>query len=108
MAPACYTKGPVPCNGFQIPSNISGVPQAIATAELLLFLAAGVIWWLYTEKRIKRLSQALDQVDGVVTKFTYHQLEVATDNFKDKLGAGAFGTVYKGVLADGTSLVAVK
>ncbi|XP_024532358.1 G-type lectin S-receptor-like serine/threonine-protein kinase At1g34300 [Selaginella moellendorffii] len=84
------------------------IPAAIAAAELLLFLAAGVIWWLYTEKRIKRLSQALDQVDGVVTKFTYHQLELATGNFKDKLGAGAFGTVYKGVLADGTSLVAVK
>nr|POE79310.1 g-type lectin s-receptor-like serine/threonine-protein kinase rlk1 [Quercus suber] len=31
--------------------------------------------------------------------FTYEDLEEATSGFKEELGKGSFGTVYKGVLA---------
>ncbi|XP_077231823.1 G-type lectin S-receptor-like serine/threonine-protein kinase LECRK2 [Tasmannia lanceolata] len=41
--------------------------------------------------------------------FTYKELEEATDGFKQELGSGAFGTVYKGVLTSSTgNFIAVK
>ncbi|CAN6277190.1 unnamed protein product [Urochloa humidicola] len=40
-------------------------------------------------------------------RFTYDELSEATGKFKEKLGRGASGTVYKGVLEDGRS-IAVK
>ncbi|GLJ37589.1 hypothetical protein SUGI_0763780 [Cryptomeria japonica] len=39
--------------------------------------------------------------------FTYKELRIATNNFRDKLGKGAFGSVFRGALPDNT-LVAVK
>lgn len=41
---------------------------------------------------------------GVVQVFTYKELEVATDGFSETkvIGRGAYGVVYKGILADGT------
>uniref|UniRef100_A0A2N9EW15 non-specific serine/threonine protein kinase n=1 Tax=Fagus sylvatica TaxID=28930 RepID=A0A2N9EW15_FAGSY len=40
--------------------------------------------------------------------FTYAELERMTDNFKEELGRGAFGIVYKGAIGNGTKFVAVK
>ncbi|KAJ3705950.1 hypothetical protein LUZ61_009655 [Rhynchospora tenuis] len=46
-------------------------------------------------------------IPGLPTRFTYDELEAITDNFQTKIGAGGFGSVYKGELPD-NSLVAVK
>ena len=46
-------------------------------------------------------------IPGMPTRFTFKVLQNATDNFSRKLGAGAFGSVYEGVLPDKTR-VAVK
>ncbi|XP_062099729.1 G-type lectin S-receptor-like serine/threonine-protein kinase LECRK1 [Humulus lupulus] len=40
--------------------------------------------------------------------FTYHELELATNGFAEKLGQGAFGTVFKGMLPYGERAIAVK
>ncbi|KAL6591077.1 hypothetical protein ACP70R_050130 [Stipagrostis hirtigluma subsp. patula] len=46
-------------------------------------------------------------IPGLPTRFTYGDLEVATDGFQWQIGAGGFGSVYRGELPD-RSTVAVK
>lgn len=50
---------------------------------------------------------AHDTIPGAPIKFSYRQLQGATNGFREKLGGGGFGSVYKGILAGG-SAVAVK
>jgi serine/threonine protein kinase len=40
--------------------------------------------------------------------FSYNDLESATDGFKEELGRGSFGAVYKGILPRGGKTIAVK
>ncbi|KAG5564567.1 hypothetical protein RHGRI_000673 [Rhododendron griersonianum] len=47
------------------------------------------------------------KVAGVPTKFQHREIEVATDGFQTLVGKGASGSVFKGILSDGTP-VAVK
>ncbi|CAL1391190.1 unnamed protein product [Linum trigynum] len=47
-------------------------------------------------------------IEPNVRCFTYRELEEATDGFKEELGRGAFGIVYKGVIRDNGRVVAVK
>ncbi|PIA42430.1 hypothetical protein AQUCO_02000106v1 [Aquilegia coerulea] len=49
----------------------------------------------------------LENLTGMPIRFSYKELEDATDNFVVKLGQGGFGSVYKGKLKDGTE-IAVK
>ncbi|XP_059658153.1 G-type lectin S-receptor-like serine/threonine-protein kinase SD2-5 [Cornus florida] len=49
----------------------------------------------------------LEGLSGMPIRFTYRDLLTATNNFSVKLGQGGFGSVYQGVLPDGTR-VAVK
>ncbi|CAM0879217.1 unnamed protein product [Alopecurus aequalis] len=45
-------------------------------------------------------------LQGTPTRFTFQQLEVATEKFRNKLGEGGFGSVFKGQL--GEDMIAVK
>ncbi|KAL1542091.1 G-type lectin S-receptor-like serine/threonine-protein kinase LECRK3 [Salvia divinorum] len=48
-------------------------------------------------------------VEGISLQvFTFEHLSEATNNFKEELGRGASGTVFKGVLQNGQKMVAVK
>ncbi|KAL4569806.1 hypothetical protein LXL04_025450 [Taraxacum kok-saghyz] len=57
--------------------------------------------------RRKRIHVGKTTMEGSLVAFVYKDLQIATKNFSDKLGAGGFGPVYKGVLHD-SSIVAVK
>lgn len=84
-----------------------------------LFTALGFLWW-----RRWKLHKSTDSksgnpntlssgdleafyIPGLPQRFDYEELEVATDNFKNLIGSGGFGAVYKGILNDKT-IVAVK
>ncbi|KAJ9703997.1 hypothetical protein PVL29_005328 [Vitis rotundifolia] len=61
--------------------------------------------------RYKKLPKNSDL--GVVGEFTLRsfsvdELEKATDGFKEELGRGHFGAVYKGAISEGNKVVAVK
>ena len=58
-----------------------------------------LLQWLGEEAEIKNWSAA--------RVFTYKEIKKATNNFKNVIGRGSFGSVYLGKLADG-KMVAVK
>lgn len=50
----------------------------------------------------------LESLSGMPIRFTYKDLQTATNNFEVKLGQGGFGSVYQGALPDGTRLAVKK
>ncbi|KAK3212083.1 hypothetical protein Dsin_016789 [Dipteronia sinensis] len=50
----------------------------------------------------------LQSLSGMPIRFSYRDLQNATDNFSVKLGQGGFGSVYQGVLPGGTRLAVKK
>ncbi|XP_055824688.1 G-type lectin S-receptor-like serine/threonine-protein kinase SD2-5 [Solanum dulcamara] len=44
---------------------------------------------------------------GILTRFSYNELKIITEDFSRKLGEGGFGSVYEGTLRNGTK-IAVK
>nr|XP_023915155.1 G-type lectin S-receptor-like serine/threonine-protein kinase LECRK3 [Quercus suber] len=80
-----------------------------AFLNILLFLAIFVaVYCLYHKKQ--KLPWNIDSTFTTnVRSYTYKELEEATRGFKQTVGNGAFGTVYKGVLpSDSKRFVAVK
>ncbi|GAB2271542.1 hypothetical protein Dimus_006375 [Dionaea muscipula] len=87
--------------------------------SLLLLAGLGILWW----KRWKLSKVGLENfgaptspssgeleafsIPGLPVRYDYEELKAATDDFSTHIGSGGFGTVYRGVLAD-NSTVAVK
>ncbi|KAG2314764.1 hypothetical protein Bca52824_017886 [Brassica carinata] len=87
---------------------------AVAVVGGLLGLAAVEVglWWCCCRNNPKfgTLSShytLLEYASGAPVQFSYRELQRCTKSFKEKLGAGGFGTVYKGMLSNRT-VVAVK
>ncbi|XP_038903683.1 putative receptor protein kinase ZmPK1 isoform X1 [Benincasa hispida] len=93
-------------NKFRSMGLLIGVVAAIGISELI-FVAFG--WWNVFRKRV---NEELVNMGYIVLamgfkRFSYAELKRATKNFKQEIGKGGFGTVYKGELDDGR-VVAVK
>ncbi|KAJ8770848.1 hypothetical protein K2173_021763 [Erythroxylum novogranatense] len=75
-----------------------------------LLLSAICLGFFFIYRRKRTIARYQDNiVDTNLRYFTYNELLEATDGFKEELGRGAFGVVYKGALRIGSGvLVAVK
>ncbi|XP_023901993.2 G-type lectin S-receptor-like serine/threonine-protein kinase At5g35370 [Quercus suber] len=85
----------------------------------IVFVIIAILW--LRKKRLSRtktvklgqsnslLTAELEMISipGLPRRFDYEELAAATENFKNKIGHGGFGTVYRGTLTDQT-IVAVK
>jgi len=100
----------------------SGIHTIIIVVIIIGTLAViGVLvyagFFIHKRKRYPPLSQDeagsseddgyLQTISGAPVRFTYRELQDATNNFSNKLGQGGFGSVYLGTLPDG-SRIAVK
>ncbi|XVF25582.1 hypothetical protein REPUB_Repub13aG0224400 [Reevesia pubescens] len=85
------------------------VVAAAVPALSLILVILGILWWKgYFGDKTSR-EQVLRGLDLQTSFFTFRQMKAATNNFDaaNKLGEGGFGSVYKGILLDGT-IIAVK
>ncbi|XP_034678455.1 probable leucine-rich repeat receptor-like serine/threonine-protein kinase At3g14840 isoform X4 [Vitis riparia] len=89
--------------------SVGVVVGIVAGVILLVFLLIGILWWRGCLRRKDTLEQELKGLDLQTGLFTLRQIKAATNNFDaaNKIGEGGFGSVYKGVLSDGT-VIAVK
>ncbi|KAL6845313.1 hypothetical protein ACP4OV_024808 [Aristida adscensionis] len=77
----------------------------------LLFIATG--WWFLSSKQsipgsLEAAAGYRMLAAGQFRRFTYRELRDATGGFKEELGRGGSGVVYRGVLDEGKKVVAVK
>ncbi|KAI8006238.1 putative LRR receptor-like serine/threonine-protein kinase [Camellia lanceoleosa] len=85
------------------------VVGALAFAICLVFMILFILWWKCFPRSITSREQALRGLELQTGLFAFRQIKAATNNFDDnnKIGEGGFGSVYKGILLDGT-VIAVK
>ena len=100
----------LPKDNKELPIDI--LPASISFLALLVIVLAvsGVLIYRYRVSAYKRVSsQGNDRwtEDIGLRSFTYAELEKATNGFRDEVGRGAFGTVFKGEISNGKT-VAVK
>ncbi|KAM1001302.1 hypothetical protein ACFX15_007517 [Malus domestica] len=89
--------------------HAGAVVGIVVGGVFIILLIFGILWKRGLLGQQKTLEDDLKGVDLQTGKFTFKQLKDATSNFNkaNKIGEGGFGSVYKGVLADGT-VIAVK
>uniref|UniRef100_A0A5B6ZHZ7 non-specific serine/threonine protein kinase n=1 Tax=Davidia involucrata TaxID=16924 RepID=A0A5B6ZHZ7_DAVIN len=94
-------------NGNRLSAGtVVGIVVAIA---FVIFLVLGILWWKGCLRCKDTMEQDLKGLDLQTDSFTLRQIKAATNNFDaaNKIGEGGFGSVYKGILLDGT-IIAVK
>ncbi|KMT14414.1 hypothetical protein BVRB_4g071930 [Beta vulgaris subsp. vulgaris] len=73
---------------------------SVSVNILLLSTIALGIFFIYHKKQLKLLKRTPREYSNVHC-FSYQQLKEATSEFKEELGRGSFGIVYKGIITAG-------
>ncbi|XP_048334872.2 G-type lectin S-receptor-like serine/threonine-protein kinase LECRK3 [Ziziphus jujuba] len=108
---------PVPIDRPILTDNKNNIVLALAlslgTVACLFFVFAVSSFIIY-KHRYHRYRKLLENAnlgladDFTLQSFSYNELERATDGFKEEIGRGSFGAVYKGILSEGNKTIAVK
>uniref|UniRef100_A0A0A9DF09 Receptor-like serine/threonine-protein kinase n=1 Tax=Arundo donax TaxID=35708 RepID=A0A0A9DF09_ARUDO len=80
---------------------------AILGAVELLFIMTGWYFLFKMHNIPKSMEEGYKMITSQFRRFTYHELVEATGKFKEELGKGGSGTVYRGILRD-KKVVAIK
>uniref|UniRef100_F6I0I1 Receptor-like serine/threonine-protein kinase n=1 Tax=Vitis vinifera TaxID=29760 RepID=F6I0I1_VITVI len=83
--------------------------SSLGSIAFLCALVAVSSFFIYRSQvhRYRTLSEnAMEEF--TLRSFSYNDLEKATDGFREELGRGPFGAVYKGTIAQGNQTIAVK
>lgn len=82
---------------------------SIVFLNFLFTMAITIIAYFLSHNRHAFIPTVLSILKTIIRPYTYEELKEATDEFKEELGRGSFGIVYKGVFPTNTrSFVAVK
>jgi hypothetical protein len=115
-----FKKGYIPPGnpGLQIPETkterdikvITGIVLLVSSVFVNFILISTLCFcssFIYRNKVANVREE--NNVESNLRSFTYKELTEATEGFKDELGRGAFGGVYKGTIKTGfTNIIAVK
>lgn len=92
--------------------SVAGIAVAVMVTLLALVIIEAGFWWFFCRNNpsfggLSAQYTLLEYASGAPVQFSYKDLQQSTRNFKEKVGSGGFGTVYKGSFHN-RSLVAVK
>jgi serine/threonine protein kinase len=100
-----------PSSGIAIGGGIAVVISFVIICSIKrgYFTSNSMIWWKRDAKNIHFKTEEIIKSYGLLApkRYTYSDVEKLTNSFKEKVGQGGYGVVYKGKLPDGR-MVAMK
>ncbi|OEL23496.1 Zeamatin [Dichanthelium oligosanthes] len=108
--PANITSLP-PATNASAPRNPATFPRSrvfgvvLGSVGSLIVLLIFITFFAYKlrtrrHREMEEVYEEFGELPGMPTRFTFQQLEEATDQFRDKLGEGGFGSVFEGQYAN--------
>ncbi|WCJ43389.1 G-type lectin S-receptor-like serine/threonine-protein kinase LECRK1 [Euphorbia peplus] len=99
--------------GSNMKTGVLVVCIVVSTFALAMMITFGVLFYrfrVWNYRKISSSSRGNDELfeDVMLRAFTYEELKIATNNFEDEIGRGGFGTVYRGLVSNGSRVVAIK